>query len=273
MEKMKKNSGQALLIILLVMAVGLTVGLAVVSRSVTDISISRQEEESARVFSVAEAGIEEALKAGAEVVLPEGMVAEGITATVKKETLGGGKEFVFPNAIQVGDAQTVWLVEHDSDGNLIETPSYTAGSLDVCWEDTNPETALEVTIFYKDGGVYKIARGAYDAEAISRGNNFSSPDTGGCAGLGRKKILNWADFGINLDSNTFLLFLRLRPLYNQAKIGVASSVNLPSQGTCYESTATAAKSGITRKVQQCQFYKTPPAIFDYVLYSEGDLIK
>ncbi len=270
---MKKNSGQIVLIILLIMAVGLTIGLAVVSRSVTDIRISRQEEESARVFSVAEAGIEEALKTGAAVVLPEGVIAEGITATVEKKTLGGGKEFVFPNAIQVGDAQTVWLVEHDAGGNLIETPYYTASSLDVCWEDTDPETAVEVTIFYKDGGVYKIARGAYDAETISRGNSFDLPDGGSCAGLGRKKTINWADFDINLDSNTFLLFLRLRPLYNQAKIGVVSSVNLPSQGTCYESTATAPESGITRKVQQCQFYKTPPAIFDYVLYSEGDLIK
>ncbi|MGB9585898.1 MAG: hypothetical protein ACPL7A_00585, partial [Anaerolineales bacterium] len=82
---MKKNSGQALLIILLVMAVGLTIGLAVISRSVTDIRISRQEEESARMFSVAEAGIEEALKAGASFP-PQGMdVPIGdVTARVRR---------------------------------------------------------------------------------------------------------------------------------------------------------------------------------------------
>ena len=59
---MKKSElGQALIIILLVMAVGLTMGLAVVSRSVTDIRISQQEEESARAFSAAEAGIRQQL--------------------------------------------------------------------------------------------------------------------------------------------------------------------------------------------------------------------
>lgn len=276
-EVMKNNSGQALLIILLVMAVGLTIGLAVISRSVTDIWISRQEEESARVFSVAEAGIEEALRLGAA---PAGEVTvEGVTeikATVEEKNLGGEKEFIFPDRAEMGDTQTIWLIEHNPGGDLIETPFYTANSLDVCWEDTDPETALEVTIFYKDGGVYKIARGAYDAEAGARGNGFSLPDSGGCAGLGRKKTLTWTDFGINLDSDTFLLFLRLRPLYNQAKIGVVgiggSGGILPFQGKCYESTAKA-ESGITRKVKQCQLFKAPPGIFDYVLYSEGDLVK
>ena len=194
--------------------------------------------------------------------------------------MGGGTEFVFPTATETGDIQTIWLVEHDSSGNLIATPFYTASSLSVCWEDTDPETALEVSILYKDAGVYKIARGAYDAEAASRGNSFDLPDgdAAGCpTGLGRKKTLTWTDFGITLDSNTFLISLRLRPIYNQAKIGAVgvggSGGILPSQGKCYESTASLSTSGITRKVQQCQFHKTPPGIFDYVLFSEGGLTK
>lgn len=269
----KHTSGQALLIILLVMAVGLTIALSIVSRSVTDIRISREQEESARAFSVAEAGIEESLRAGSAT----DVTLEGITAQVTETAQGGETEFVFEKPVDQGDTQTVWLVEHDSSENLIETPFYTAGSLDVCWEDTEPETALEVSIFYKDGGIYKVARGAYDAEAGFRGNGFDSPDAGSCAGLGRKKTLTWGAFGISLDVDTFLLSLRLRPLYNSAKIGAAGAGGsggiLPIQGKCYESSATVPESGITRKVRQCRSYPVPPAIFDYVLFSGSGLTK
>lgn len=277
MKNLKNHSsGQALLIVVLVMAVALTIGLAVISRSITDIKISRQEEESSRVFSVAEAGIEEALKLGSGT---SGTIGE-ITYSVSETAQGGGTEFVFPKAIETGESQTFWLVEHEPDGDLILEAFYTAGGLSVCWEDTDPETALEVSILYKDAGVYKIARGAYDAEAASRGNSFDPPDagSGGCpTGLGRKKTITWTDFGIALDSNTFLISLRLRSIYNQAKIGAVgvggSGGILPSQGKCFESTATLVTSGITRKVQQCKFHKAPPGIFDYALFSEGDLNK
>lgn len=54
--------GQAALIVTLVVIVGLTVAVAVISRSVTDVGVSTQEEERARSFSAAEAGIEDALR-------------------------------------------------------------------------------------------------------------------------------------------------------------------------------------------------------------------
>ena len=98
---MKKQSGQALLIILLVMAVGLTVALAIVSRSVTDIRISRQEEESARAFSAAEAGIEQALIGGEGDYSIESE-GETITAHVSQVGQGGGQTFIFPGQVQRG---------------------------------------------------------------------------------------------------------------------------------------------------------------------------
>lgn len=59
---MKIRSGQVALIVVLVVLVGLTVGVAVAGRSVTSLSIGSQEEERARSFSAAEAGIEDALR-------------------------------------------------------------------------------------------------------------------------------------------------------------------------------------------------------------------
>ncbi|MFH0863897.1 MAG: PilX N-terminal domain-containing pilus assembly protein, partial [Candidatus Gottesmanbacteria bacterium] len=57
-----KQNGQILLIVLLVMVVGLTMGLSLATRSATDVKISSQLEHSSRAFAAAEAGIEAALK-------------------------------------------------------------------------------------------------------------------------------------------------------------------------------------------------------------------
>src|SRR3989344_3666431 len=59
----QQSSGQAVLLVLLVAAVALGLGLSIISQSTTDIRISQQEQESARAFNAAEAGIETALKA------------------------------------------------------------------------------------------------------------------------------------------------------------------------------------------------------------------
>ena len=50
------------MIVVLVVLVGLTIGVAVLGRSVTNVGLSRQEEERARSFSAAEAGVEDALR-------------------------------------------------------------------------------------------------------------------------------------------------------------------------------------------------------------------
>jgi len=278
MKKMRKNSGQALLIILLVMAVGLTIGLAVISRSVTDIGISRQEEESARVFSVAETGIEEALKAGG---VPADVIVGGITARVTRSSLGEENEFAFPGEYEAGEVQTLWLVEHEDDGslNLDNPPSrYSRDSLEVYWgkEDGEIVPALEVTLIYNQNGV-KIMRWALDSDHLIRGNSFEGVDATGSFSVGGKNFKYKKTLSLPCDQSNLICYaLRLRLLYNdQPEIlgAKATSGNLPSQGVCYESTASKEEGGITRKVRHCQFYKSPPGIFDYVLYSEGDLIK
>ena len=290
MKNLRNQRGQALLIVVLVMAVALTIGLAVVSRSITDIKISRQEEESARVFSVAEAGIEEALKLGSGT---SGTIGEGealIGYTVSETGQGGGTEFVFP-AINAGDTQTVWLVEHDNDGNLTETGRYTGNTIDLYWgnegqaADQATTPALEATVIYKDGSNYKIKRGAYDpydgVDSSRNANGFDDADSAGGYSVG-VKTFQFRKTGFTLPALTLIPYaLRLKLIYNndQAQIlGVADNnadgaQNFPSQGKCYESTASLSTSGITRKVQQCQFHKTPPGIFDYVLFSEGGLTK
>lgn len=275
---MKKSElGQALVIILLVMAVGLTVGLAVVSRSVTDIRISQQEEESARAFSAAEAGIEEAMISGpGDYTVGEG--AGEITAYVTEEVQGGTQVYDFGGGkFLSGDTQTVWLIEH-TNGGLGGYNFPATGTITVCWgENTGNKIAIEVSLIYKDAsGEFRVARGAYDAD-FGRGNEFDPADDvdgGNCGNLAFAEDIDLSiDFGI--PSNATLYALRLKLLYNSGSepLAVSGSNNFPSQGKCYVSRATVEETGITRKIQQCQTYKAPPGIFDYVLFSGEDLVK
>lgn len=267
----RKESGQALVIILLVMAVGLTIALSIVSRSVTDIRISKEQEESARAFSVAEAGIEESLRAG----FAMDVTLEGITAQVTETGQGGGTEFVFEEVVDEGDTQTVWLVNHVN-GDL--GTNFYSGTITVYWgnegqagdQDSTP--ALEASIIYDSGG-YKVTRYAFDPNSSRTATNkFDNAQIG----------------SFPVDSHSFpfkaevvplptgnLYALRLRLLYNSSPqaLAISGSAAFPTQGKCFESTATVLESGITRKVRQCQSYPVPPAIFDYVLFSRGDLTK
>jgi len=58
---LKGQRGQVGLVVLLVTVVLLTVGVSVASRSVTELQLSRQEQESTRALNLAESGIENLL--------------------------------------------------------------------------------------------------------------------------------------------------------------------------------------------------------------------
>jgi len=285
----KHSSGQALVIILLVMAVALTIGLAVVSRSVTDIRLSQEQEESARAFSAAEAGIEAAL-GGSPITS-----YEGFTVSVVSEDLGGvGKMgFIFPYDVKKGDTQTVWLVDHDEDGN----PDFsTAGNFTnfiFYWgerdvpDNVRDETpALEAYLVYLDGANrFQTRRVAFDpmggrsegftsdAVVINPGGH-SIPDVGGEFRYEAKFTEDKFSKASFPPANA--VALRIKLLYNKnlQPLGVhVFGDPLPIQGTCHESTAYREETKISRKVKQCNLHKAPPGTFDYVLYSKKDLIK
>ena len=245
------------LVVVLVMVVALTIGLSLVARTTTDIKISRQQEESARAFSAAEAGIEEALRAG--VAAPMTLESGASYSTTVAEF--GGSQFTFPDEISPGEAVTLWLNGHDGSGNLVETSPYGGSAFTVCWQNG----AIEVSIFYKQSGEYKVARSAYDPDAISHNNNFDPPDGVDCLNLAHKKTINLPG-GIPL-------FARLKPYYGATKIGVMASGtnNFPSQGKEIESTGTLGT--ITRKVKVFRSWPGPPAIFDFALFSGSNLTK
>ncbi len=280
----QKSSGQALLVILLIMAVALTIGLAVVSRSITDIRISQEQEESARAFSAAEAGLESLLATGsAPGTIPVG--GTEFTISTAETDLGNSQSFIFREKVDAGEAKTVWLVGHNADGNPDPTVAQCVpNNLRVFWgnEGTtrNDENtpALEATVFYFDSvnGSYETRKYTSDpnnGRAIA--NGFSTDDLVINPGLLEGVQFAFRRHISGLPGNMYVLRLKLiysddQPHILGVRAGGGANPTLPLQGTCYESTATS-EVGIASRVEQCQYYPSLPGLFDYVLFSEANL--
>lgn len=260
--------GQVILVILLILSVILVVGLAVVSRSVTDVKISQQSQEATRALWVAQAGLEQAIKANAGI----GGTLNEVAYSVAKEDLGGqSNNFVFPGKFSSGDSQTLWLVDHNSDGTINFNPKGIS-RLTLFWgQSTSDKTALEATLLYKTSeGKYYFKRYAYAPSELTSSTYFAQA-TSPCS-LNEVTFTYCSD-NFSLPSGSVPIFLKIKLLFNSfpQPVGVSANASLPNQGACYESTATVTESGITRKLQQCQLWETTPPIFDYVLFSGGSL--
>lgn len=267
----KTARGQALLILILVMAVGLTVGLSLSTRSVSDLKVSGQTEDSSRAFSAAEAGIEAALKGDTAL---SGTVGNGSYALTIL-TAGGNDSPFSLGDLAVFDTYTVWLVGHNSTGDVdVTVTPYTGTSIDVCWDKADSASdvpAMEASVLYKDGTSYKVWRGAYDptsSRTASNNFNYSNVSSAVCAGKTQNKVT------IDLSFLTGTkIALRLRPFYAKASVSVVPSSGnpLPGQGLSISSVGTAGQT--TRKVVVTQSYGSLPSIFDYVLFSGKDANK
>ena len=280
MEKPQSSqSGQIVLISLLVLSIAITVALSLISRSTTDVAISNQITESSRAFSAAEAGIEEALKTGAGTAVAQVLTA-GVSYTVAKTDIGGASgAYVFPKKVSSGSTETLWLVNHNADGTLVETPTYTSSGIDVCWSEESATAtlpALSVAVVYKTpAGAYRVAKGAYDPDSTRRLTNaFSGVTslTGGCGadtGTTIKQTISFADFtpAINPVLDTILMLL-ISPVYADSRLAVNATGALPLQGSRIQSTGTTT-TGLTRKIVVYQQYRSPPSVFDWVIYSQG----
>ncbi|KKS32530.1 MAG: hypothetical protein UU93_C0006G0009 [Candidatus Amesbacteria bacterium GW2011_GWA2_42_12] len=280
--------GQALIIILLILAVITTIGLSVASRSVTEVSTSVTSDEGTRALSAAESGVEYALSMGS------GGVNSDIGYTVTVESQNSSAQVILTDKLKAGEIGTVFLAPHSSNGMLDTTSTYNGNKFNVCWgksgtPNDNSAPAIEVDLYYFEENVYKISRLAYDPNSsriTSSNNNFSTLSSGfnissdcpsGSAfAFGTQIGLNANGFGVSTNN---LLFLQIRPFYNgdvAHVVGVKNGTggggdSFPAQGTIITSTGTAGVS--TKKVQVLQTYGAPYSIFTSAVFSGSDLVK
>jgi type II secretory pathway pseudopilin PulG len=162
LRKHELNSGQALLITLLVMAIVLSVALSVVARSVTDVSITSYEEEALRAFSAAEAGIEEVLNQNAPLTSVSSTLTPDTGYSTNPEFPNPGNIFNYPDELMSGETATFWMVSHDDAGQKLTCsgkPCFRGNKISqICWGDVGPYysgapasyPAIELSLWYDE---------------------------------------------------------------------------------------------------------------------------
>jgi hypothetical protein len=277
--------GQVLLITVLILSVAVTIALSLIGRSVSDVSMSRNLEESARAFSAAEAGIEEALRTNTQRT-NDSYGGAGYTSNIA--VIGNSTGVYTLPTISVGQADTVWLVEHNASYGIDFPPSYyyPSATIDICWTHVpvgQPAPALEVAIYYRSVATYLVNRGVYDPGGAKTPPNKFSPVTdtnnisGGCGGMQnvyRQRV------SIPTGAGITPLFMRIRPYYGNATVSVSplGGNRLPTQGFevssvgCTQITASGCtEGGVMRKIVVRRQYPGAATIFDYSIYSQGAL--
>lgn len=271
-KTLANQSGQALLIIVLVMVVALTIGLSVASRTITNLRNTQEQASSQKALSAAEAGVEQAIKNSANVA---GSLNTTTSYTTSIQQVLGTAPFKLNGGIEIpkNDAIYVWLSPYSTNpSSLYQTPW--TGSLTIYWEDkqgdcnnsSSAPAAIEIALISGTKTSPSMSRYAYDP-CSNRANLFSaaSPSSATVAGT---RFYYQATLSI-----TNGLLLRINPLYSQALFAVAVSPGspaLPSQGSVITSTGTTNSdptTATTRKVTVFQGYPEIPAeFFPYTLF-------
>lgn len=291
-KKLKNNSGQALLIVLLSVAVVLTIILSILARSIVDISVTSQGEDSLKAFSAAEAGVEKAF-IGAISGTSEATTEVGSKYITSVSSFAEGESaFVSPITLVSGESSTVWFVSHDENGNFScnGKPCFTGNTIKVCWGKQGTEAGIETTPAIELSFFYLTVPFNYSTAQIGRvvldpnssriaENHFSSPDGGECIIDGQtfpfQKTITLSSLGVSRASAGNLLFAKMKFFYNTdtaQPYGIdANGSILPSQGTKVDSSGSSGNAN--RKLDVFQSFGETPEIFDSVLFSMGGITK
>ena len=303
-KNFKKQAGQILIIFLLILVVGLALVLSVASRSITDIRITTSTDESNRAYFAAEAGVEEAL---AQLQIDQDYPGGELNFTAINQTTA--KVSVNDLDVSLVDAfeypgeyardsvvQVNLLVDFNTigSGNPLDLVAPNQFAVYYGSESTGSvEPAIEVSIVHRSvAGVWGIKKFAFDSEV--RLNGFCNVPAGTAdvtTQNGDRTFSHLASFdfldgypagcsgnplvfdGIGTDT---AVLARIRLLYNDVPepvaVGTLGSFTLPVQGKEVISTGSTV-SGVTRKIKVTNLFPSLPAIFDYVLFSGGDLEK
>jgi hypothetical protein len=249
------QSGQIGIIIILIMVVLLTIGLSLASRSTREVILSQQEEESTRVFSAAEAGVEQALTAdftfAGESYAPGPTAIPNTNATVDYTIQ---KMHVLDMRLTEGQAARVQLTDSST-----PLPS----SVAISWSretdcSTQTPASLIIAIFSVDStGKTSVRYTA--AAACDHGDGVTVAGASGVNGLFKQTT-------VNLQAND--VYMRVKPVYEDTDVYVtASSGNFPVQYYSVHSSATNQLGNENRVVEVKRSLPVAPSILDFVLVS------
>lgn len=244
------EAGQIALIVLLLMAVVLTVGLSIASRTVMDVSLSRQEEEGSMTFQAAESGIENALNQDfSSIVTPTTLphlavgnadVVASVTPQNRVETRvdeGGSVQINLTGAVDANTLTVNW-------GKNVSCPNI---------------ASLLVRVYNKVGNVYTARNYPISPCAAS---GFRTVTAG--IGLGSNGYTK--SYAVDLKNNDVAASIQV--LGEDTSIAVnGGGYTLPIQNYTVRSQASNTQGSETRVIVVTRTTAGHPGILDYTLYS------
>lgn len=267
-----------LLVVVLTMIVALTVGLSVASRTISNLKISKQSEESQRAFQAAEAGVEQILQAAPNCTAGDTCsslnFSQNNSEYSTKVAYPSGTSFLF-NGGEIVDQDSgvdLWLSDHPDFTNPI-----TSATVTVYWGTenqtscTNPggttgptsvRSAMEIVVLSGSKLTPTFTKYLVEATGCNRIANAEFAGAGATPPGSTIFFQNSKTFSI-----TNGLIARVIPIFNSSKVAIVSSTPLPKQGTVVES---VGKSGDTvRKVEYfASFPQIPLEVFPYSLITQ-----
>lgn len=282
-ELMRK--GQALVAVLLILAVVATVGLSIATRSVTEVAQSTAQEESARALEAAETALEQYLGG---VSLTPGTVVNVDTAGTAQFSVGtteniglGGTSYEVPYLMEGGDVAT------------LDLKTFSGTNIQLCWGkagsflNTNPPTMV-LTVVYRNGSgeIMQQSRSfdsitGFDPVTSRRPTGFYSPATNTDCGtttnyaFGRTIVFtNNNNYNMDL-AGMQLMYARARMLYTygtpQPMAFAVGGDTLPLQAGKVEATGVSGDS--VQRIKAVVPNHDMPGIFDAAIFSGTSLTK
>jgi len=280
------ESGQALLLIVLLLALGVTVVSAVSFRLTTDVQVTKTQEDSVRALAAADAGIERGIQVsnagGATAVAYEtapqtfesaGINLTGINATESNILISNRSQFLLFESPDTGkDEQfTFYLGNYPSystyfTGNLVfRFATNGAGSCN----GIRNRPALEVTIIY-GANSNQVEKILYEpcSSGDQIGGSFSASkiqpaqlaESLALNGFTNTYNFNTAANPINISTYPNAKILIVRTLFASTRVRFEGSQFLPTQGKIIRSEAHT-NSGVNKIVTLYQSLPQIPADF------------
>jgi len=278
----RKEAGQTLVVVVLIVATSLLVGAGVATRSTSLIQQSTFSEEATQALHFAEACAEDALgriKVGEidKDALPSGPIycdidgdADGGCDSSEEETDDCSFEVnelsdLFVGMVQQDSVVEVKLLKDNGQETSCDSlVLYWCNETDDCPTD---ELGLEVTILYNEGDQWKTWKNIYGDSMTSE---FEAPQENGTSdGVNYDfyKEIDLNSVGSDPDSVT-LQAIRLTPRFSGFHINVNGCDDLPFQG--YDVYAAGWFGRSRRKVRVTRGEPALPPIFDYAIFSGSD---
>lgn len=247
--------GQAVLIVLLVVAVALGFGLSIISQSVTDVEIAGQSEESARAFNAAEAGIEAGLKD--LTIGTYSLPVPGFTGQYSVASVNALETTVSENdvaTVVLGVVPDTLTIEWVDSNNAQENPGTCSGA------SGGAPASLLITVINNANQIVRYGLNACDLDSVN--------------GMTRVGVSNGTEGYLRQYSLTVAAsdeLVKIRPIYNQAQIRVTGD-NLPVQAYDIDSRAQSLTLE-SKAIQVSRTVTAAPGIFDYVLFSGTNIVQ